>query len=93
MDEFHKDKLKEKLRLDESYRNKFAQKLLLVLDRFADLEKAAILARVVSAYAEDRIDSSTMERLFYAVDRLFVQDVVVLNDFYNYRGRLDVFID
>jgi hypothetical protein len=81
------DKLREKLRIDENYRTRFTQKLVLLLDRISDLEKATILATIVGAFAEDLIDRTTMEKLFDSVDRLFIHDVQVLIEFYNIQGK------
>ncbi|MFZ5868137.1 MAG: hypothetical protein ACOYXY_19800 [Thermodesulfobacteriota bacterium] len=86
-------KLKDKLRTDEGFRVKATQKILLLLDRFADLEKASILAKIVTFFANDDIDKNTLERLFDAVDKLFVQDISVLVDFYNLQGDTHKFIE
>jgi D-ribose pyranose/furanose isomerase RbsD len=87
------EKLKKKLSSDERYRERFTEKVVLLLDRQSDMEKAGILAKVVSAYADDVIDRGTMERLFDAVDRLFVQDLQVLTAFYNLSDDILDFIE
>jgi hypothetical protein len=85
-------KIREKFQFDEKYRIKFTLKMLLLLDRISDLEKATILSKIVVSFVEDQIDKVTMERLSDAVDRLFLQDVQVLRDFYNYQGKSTDFI-
>ena len=57
------------------------------------MEKASILAKIVSAYAEDQTDARTMERLCEAVDRVFIQDLEVLADFCNCTDQGSDFIE
>ena len=86
------EKLKEKLRSDEAFGIRLTQKLILLLDRLADLEKAGILAKIVVSFANADIDRLTMERLLDAVDRIFVQDIQVMIDFYDLEGDAHEFI-
>lgn len=64
------------------------EQLLLLLHRLDDMQKPELVGRVFRAYLEGRIDHRTYRRLCTAVDRISLQSVPGLIDFYQSTDEL-----
>ena len=64
------------------------EQLLLLLHRLDDMQKPELVGRVFRAYLEGRIDHRTYHRLCIAVDRISLQSVPGLIDFYQSADEL-----
>ncbi len=58
--------------------NKVGETLFLVLDRFIDLDKPEILAKVFIAFIDDQITATDLQRLAQAIDIAFSGDLKAL---------------
>ena len=68
----------DKLSRDQATARRVGESLLMLLDRFDDMEKPQLLARAFKAYMDDRIDFVTFRRLGLAIERVFTADLMQL---------------
>jgi hypothetical protein len=61
--------------VDEKLRQKLGETIILILDRFEDLEKPEILAKIFAALINEKINLEQFRRLANAVDLAFVDDL------------------
>lgn len=69
------EKIKRKISTDPDEATKVGETLFLVLDRFIDLDKPAVLARCYVAYLDDIISAEVLQRLAAAIDTAFAADL------------------
>lgn len=60
---------------DPAFKKKVGEKLILLLDRFDDLQKANVLGKLFRAYLVGRIDYELFGRLASIIDRLYLPDL------------------
>ncbi len=73
--EEQKEKLKSKIRSDDSEAQKVGETLLFVLERVTDLDKPLLLAHIFLAYIDGVILSDELRRISQAVDIAFADDL------------------
>ncbi|GAB3585621.1 hypothetical protein [Hymenobacter daeguensis] len=66
---------------DPSFKKRVGEKLILLLDRFDDLEKAAVLGKLFRAFMVGRADYHLFGRLSGIVDRAYLPDLSLLKRF------------
>ena len=76
-----KREFKEHLSSDPEFKKSTGTHLIIVLDRLDVLEKAGILGRVFAAFIEGKITQAQLRRLSAALDRVLVEDLIILRDF------------
>ena len=76
-------KMLERLESDPKYNQKVGEQIILLLDRMDDLQKPRLMARVFRAYLEDRIDAVELQRMNFAIDRVFTANLLELRKYYN----------
>lgn len=76
-----KEKFRQTLLTDHEFARRTATHLTVVLERFDEMEKAALLARIFGAYIEGAIDQQQMRRLAAILDRTLLADLMALKDF------------
>lgn len=59
----------------EKYRTKVGEKLLFIIDRCEDHEKAAIIAKLFKAFINEKIDYNDFLRLANIIDRIMIEDL------------------
>lgn len=69
----------DRLEADPSFGRPVGQKIVGLLDRIDDEEKAMFAARAFKAYAAGQISGRELRRLLYAVERLLLSDICVLD--------------
>lgn len=74
-------KMIDKLEKDEDYRGDVGAKLIQLIDRLDSVEKAQYVGRAFRAYCVELIDSDTLGRLNYAIERLYLGDFAKLDNF------------
>ena len=72
--------LAQKLRDSPDEARKVGETLFLVLDRFIDLYKPAILAKVFVAYLDNVVTARDLQRLAQSIDIAFAEDLKALID-------------
>lgn len=70
-----------KLQADRDFAKRTATHLAIVLDRFDELEKATLLAKIFGSYINGLLDQHQMKRLASALDRTLLTDIVALKNF------------
>ena len=73
-----KTALAQKLRDSPDEARKVGETLFLVLDRFIDLDKPALMAKVFVAYLHDVVPARELQRLAQAIDIAFAEDLKAL---------------
>lgn len=68
--------------MDEKFREKVNEKIIILLDRFDDEYKALILAELFNNRVKRKIDGNTYERLAYSVERAHPSVFLILYDYY-----------
>ena len=72
--------------VDEKFRKRVNEKILVLLDRFEDEFKALILAELMKNWIKRNINWDTFERLSYSVERAHPSVFPILYDYYkNYK--------
>lgn len=84
IEELEKQKLYRRLETDKRQREKIGEVIILIIDRFDDLEKPEILARIFISYIKEIITFDQFRKLASAVDLAFVED---LRQLVNSKGR------
>lgn len=64
---------------DPAFKKKVGEKLILLLDRFDDLEKANVLGKLFRAYLVGRADYDLFGRLAGVIDRVYLPDLARLH--------------
>jgi hypothetical protein len=72
---YERDKYLDKIQHDQKERDKIGPTLIILLDRFDDLKKPELLARVFEAFMREEIDLETFRRMGSAIDKCFVSDL------------------
>lgn len=67
-----------KIAVDEEFRYRLGEKVLLIIERLDDIGKAGLIARAFRAYMETRIDYGMFQRLACAIDKCFYFDLMSL---------------
>lgn len=67
---------KARMNIDEDFRCKVGEKLLLVLERIDDMGKPSLIAHAFKAYMEEQIDFDMFQRLASATDKCFYSDLM-----------------
>ena len=94
LQEFHSDatiskkiqKHKDHLETDEKFFVAELERILLLLDRFLDCERAQILAKFFKAYINEKITRAEFTEVSDITDRIFPYDLTVLTTAYNENG-------
>jgi hypothetical protein len=74
-------KMVQQLETDPVFGRKVGEEVALLLDRLDAVPKAAMIGKVFKAYCEGSIDSSTLQRLNYAIDKILLTDLLQLPAF------------
>ncbi len=77
------DKFKVKLESDSRYRDRVMDHVIVLLDRYIDVEKAKIIARFFSAYINELCSLEQFIEMSSSLDLVFLSDCEVLIDIYN----------
>jgi hypothetical protein len=77
-----KQRFMNRLREDNTFRQRVGENLLLLLNRVNDIRKPELMANVFKAFVEGIIDDVTYQKLSTAVDRIRVHDLPGLTEFY-----------
>jgi len=80
--ESKKQKFIERLAIDEDYRQRVGENLVLLLHRADDVRKYELIARIFKALVEEEIDDQEFDKLRIAVDRIRLCDLSTLISFY-----------
>ena len=70
------------IKSNEQFKKRVGENLLLLLDRLDDMQKAEFLSKAFKAYIEGNINYSTYHSLGRAIDRVNLDNLVALVDFY-----------
>ena len=70
-----KKQFESRLEANKKYRRRVGEKLIMLLQRFDDMQKCEFLARVFGAKVEGTVDDSEFLRLATAIDRASIQDL------------------
>jgi hypothetical protein len=73
--ETERKKFYSKLETDQKLRDKTGEVLVLILDRFDDLEKPEILSKIFMAYIKDLVNFDQFRQLASAVDLAYIEDL------------------
>lgn len=73
--EKERQKFYSKLETDQKLRDKTGEVLVLILDRFDDLEKPEILAKIFMAYIKDLVNFHQFRQLASAIDLAYIEDL------------------
>lgn len=68
----------EKLGQDEKKSKKAGEKILVILNRLDDADKASIIGKLFRAFIDQHLSHSEFLRLSYIIDRVFLDDVLSL---------------
>lgn len=79
-------KHKERLLSEEKFFVAELERILLLLDRFLDCERAKILAKFFKAYIDEKITRSEFTEVSDITDRVFPYDLTILAMAYNENG-------
>ncbi len=66
------------MEVDPAVRDKVGMQLLVLLERFEELDKARLLGRAFAAYLKGVIDRSAFLRMSRAIDRCLVEDLLLV---------------
>ncbi|UCD00244.1 MAG: hypothetical protein JSW66_10245 [Phycisphaerales bacterium] len=69
---------KARMNVDEEFKKKVGEKLLLIIERLDDMSKPNLVAHAFQAYMEELIDFETFQRLASAIDKSFYSDLMAL---------------
>ena len=72
----------EKLETDAGQRQKVGEKLILLLDRFDDLQKADLLGKIFKAYIKGTIDYIKFQKLSTALENMGIHNLPELKKYY-----------
>ena len=67
-----------KIEQNSQYSQNVGEKLILLLDKLDDLEKANIIGKLFKGVLEQRIDVITFQRICHAVNGIFIHDIYEL---------------
>lgn len=67
-----------RMNVDEKFKCKVGEKLLLIIERLDDMGKPSLIALAFQAYMEDRIGFDMFQRLACAIDKSFYLDLMSL---------------
>jgi hypothetical protein len=76
-----RQQFRDKMAKDRNFAKRTAMHLTVVLDRLDELEKAALFAKIFSAYINGIIAQQQMKRLASALDRALFADIIALKNF------------
>lgn len=68
------------LNKDSKLSNRVGEKLILIIEKLDDIEKADMLGKLFSALIMGKIDSDTFFRLSMYVDRVYINDLIAINN-------------
>jgi hypothetical protein len=71
-----RSQFKARMNVDEEFKNKVGEKLLLIIERLDDMGKPNLIARAFQAYMEEQIDFEMFQRLASAIDKSFYSDLM-----------------
>lgn len=66
--------------LSKGEKQRFAETVIMLLDRFTEMQKAELLGLIVKASINGEISKDDMYRLFSIIDRLYIPDLFVFID-------------
>lgn len=69
---------KARMNVDEEFKKKVGEKLLLIIERLDDMSKPKLVANAFQAYMEGEIDFEMFQRLTGAIDKSFYSDIMAL---------------
>ncbi len=70
-----RQKFRERLQADEKLRKKTGEVVILLLDRFDDLEKPEMLAKILAAFIKGEIDFDQFRRFASVIDLAYLEDL------------------
>jgi len=73
-----RQQFKAKMNVDEEFKYKVGEKLLLIIERLDDMSKPKLVAHAFQAYMEEEIDFDMFQRLAGAIDKSFYSDLMAL---------------
>lgn len=73
--EHTKNKYKQKIAENPTEAENIGSTLLLVVDKLIDLEKPQIIAKIFTAYLDEKITASDLKRIIIAIDTAFLDDL------------------
>jgi hypothetical protein len=76
-----------KVEEDNKFGNRVAETLIMLLDRYDHINKAALMSKLFYSYGKGEIDYSDFLRLSTAVDRAFMPDLSDLLDYFADKGN------
>jgi hypothetical protein len=79
-----REKFKEKIERDPSFRNLIGEKLLVIIDKTDDTDKATIIGKIFGKYIDEEIDLDVFQRLASTVVNSFLPD---LRSLYKYKEK------
>ncbi|KAA3626806.1 MAG: hypothetical protein DWQ09_14540 [Proteobacteria bacterium] len=71
----------ERLEQDDAYSQNVGESIILLLDRMDDISKPKLVARAFKAFSTGAIDSTQLQRINYAIDKLLMVDIEKLVEF------------
>jgi hypothetical protein len=71
-----------KLEEDQKFEKKVGESLLLIIDRLDDLDKPGILAKIFSAYLQQKIEYDIFLKLSQSIDKAFISYLKQLDHYY-----------
>ena len=83
IEQVKKEKFKRKIESDRKYGNKVGEHLVIILDRYDHLTKAKYLAKVFSAYLDEKITYEDLLRLSFSIEKAFISDLNNLKLYYD----------
>ena len=78
-----KDKFNKKLENDPKLRKKIGEHLLVILDKFDDIEKASLLGKLFAKFMLEKIDLNLFLRFSSVISRAFLPDLKKLVEYEN----------
>lgn len=73
-----RQQFQQKMNVDEKFKCKVGEKLLLIIERLDDMGKPSLIALAFQAYMEKHIDFDMFQRLACAIDKSFYPDLMSL---------------
>jgi len=73
-----REQFKARMNVDEEFKKKVGEKLLLIVERLDDMSKPNLVAHAFQAYMEQKIDFDMFQRLAGAIDKSFYSDLMAL---------------
>lgn len=89
LDEISLEKRKDfvtKMTEDDKHSRKVGEHLMIILDRMDDMNKPSILAKVLAAFIEEKIDYEMFLRLSSVIDKAFLPDLIKLDQYLKLTG-------